>query len=91
MGQRTFGWQALIVPGSPWRVQARPLSTRSGPSVLSIPICRCTGFYWDRNWQVTRPDGRFLTQRQIPKCACTLSAQYALHLWHPHRQNSHDC
>jgi len=25
------------------------------------------GFLWDRHWMLTRPDGRFLTQRQIPK------------------------
>ena len=25
------------------------------------------GVTWDRNWLVTREDGRFLTQRQLPK------------------------
>ncbi len=26
------------------------------------------GVAWDRTWLVTREDGRFLTQRQLPKC-----------------------
>jgi uncharacterized protein YcbX len=36
-----------------------------------------TGLPWDRHWLITRPDGRFLTQRQIPKYVVNYSTSHS--------------
>ncbi|CAL8463480.1 g3014 [Coccomyxa elongata] len=43
-----------------------PVKSLKGISLTTADVSPI-GFTWDRHWLITRPDGRFLTQRQIPR------------------------
>ncbi len=50
-----------------------PVKSLAGIQVERWPLDRF-GLRFDRRWMVVRPDGRFLTQRQIPRMATIRSA-----------------
>lgn len=50
-----------------------PVKSCRGISVRSVSI-EAAGFEHDREWMVVRPDGRFVTQRDIPRLALIVPA-----------------
>jgi hypothetical protein len=45
-----------------------PVKSCRGIAVTQMPVL-ATGLQWDRHWMITRPDGRFITQREVPRLA----------------------
>lgn len=45
-----------------------PVKSCRGLTLTEATVCS-TGLAWDRHWMITRPDGRFVTQRELPRMA----------------------
>lgn len=49
-----------------------PLKSARGVECARVRLT-ATGFEWDRQWMLTAPDGRFLSQRTHPQLACVVA------------------